>query len=275
MNKRLTKVSDEERVVELYEKEGLGCEKIAEILHVSKNPVLRILRSKGKLRSSSERNQRYQRNSTYFREIDHERKAYWLGFLAADGNVHGNKLSFTLKANDREILETFLSDLKSNAPIRLVTQKNSGNSKLTTSARIKIGDKALTSDLKKWGVVERKTFVLKFPKIKEQFLRHFIRGYFDGDGCISKNTMQVSFSIVSANFDFITEVQKNLIQNCKLNKIKIGKYGSIYDLRYVGNLQGLRIYNYLYKDATRYLLRKKDKFEKILKINPNQLCLRF
>ena len=45
----------------------------------------------------------------------------------------------------------------------------------------------LYEDLRKFGLKRRKSLTLKFSThIKDQHLSHFIRGYFDGDGCISR-----------------------------------------------------------------------------------------
>jgi hypothetical protein len=61
----------------------------------------------------------------------------------------------------------------------------------------------IVSDLYKHGCVNNKTFKIKLPKLREDLIRHFIRGYFDGDGCISLPNIKIL-----GNEDFISSLQK-------------------------------------------------------------------
>ena len=102
--------------------------------------------------------------------------------------------------------------------------------------------------------------------LKHEYLHHFMRGYFDGDGCISKcslvnkrKVVQKSFNILGT-FNFINAYKIILEKNCNINCNKICKKGNIYSISYSGNVIINNIYNFLYKDATIYLERKKYKF---------------
>ena len=70
---------------------------------------------------------KYSYDSNFFEKIDSEAKAYWLGFLYADGYIHRNykngkiksmSLELSLKSEDRAHLENFLRDIRSNVPIK-------------------------------------------------------------------------------------------------------------------------------------------------------------
>src|ERR1051326_62658 len=57
-----------------------------------------FLRRRGiKLRDT---NRHYAVNDRYFETIDHQDKAYWLGFLAADGTIGGNNAWRPLAAKE-------------------------------------------------------------------------------------------------------------------------------------------------------------------------------
>lgn len=93
-----------------------------------------------------------------------------------------------------------------------------------------------------------------------------MRGYFDGDGSISNCGLGINRKIIQKSFKilgtelFISQYKELLKSNCNLNDNKILKIKNIYSLSYSGNNAVKRIYDFLYKDATIYLDRKRDKF---------------
>lgn len=131
-----------------------------------------------------------------------------------------------------------------------------------------ITNKHLSNTLNKWGVVNNKEFKIKFPNwLDPQLQSHFIRGYFDGDGSIFLNRKDYCFSLIGT-MEFLSRVQEILIDNCNLTKTKLDnrfpkRHTNIRNLRYSGNTQVQRIFNYLYKDATIYMTRKFEKFKNI------------
>lgn len=112
-----------------------------------------------------------------------------------------------------------------------------------------ISSKKLVCDLIALGCVQRKSLVLEFPVLHDDLLKHFIRGYFDGDGCICLSKK------------FLRAVQLTLIAQCDLNPTKIGKRNKIHQLTYGGRLNVLKISTFLYEGATAWLDRKRTKME--------------
>jgi len=106
--------------------------------------------------------------------------AYWLGFLMADGSLRkvGNtwSLNFSLQHSDAAHLYEYAKT------IGLSHQAVHNYSRLTsvTFCHPKLGQW-----LKQWGIVPRKTYVFIPPKAPFELLPHYLRGWFDGDGCIS------------------------------------------------------------------------------------------
>ncbi len=213
---------------------------------------------------------KYKLNENFFEKIDSEEKAYFLGLLYADGYIN-EKLNFvelTLHQRDSEILNILVNFLyPEGRPLKIINEKY---------LRLIINSKKIVNDLKKYGCFQKKTFKLKFPTIIENHLfRHFIRGYFDGDGSVYENNGTLNISIVGT-VDFLNETKKILINNCNVNETKFDirhpeRNNNICALRYGGNIIINRIYHYLYDNSTIYLKRKYNKFLVILK-NKDYFC---
>ena len=124
----------------------------------------------------------YNVNHQYFKEINSKDKAYWLGWLAADGCVYCRKsttymIKLCLGIKDKEILKLFNQSLNYNKPVAITPK----------TATVEIISKEMFNDLSKYNIIPRKSGVYRMPKIRQDLMHHFIRGYFDGDGSISKS----------------------------------------------------------------------------------------
>ena len=272
MNISLIKTFEEQKqICNLYDI-GISTENLALQFNCSSHHIVKILRAYKINIKSQGRPKIYQCNENYFHTIDNEQKAYWLGFIAADGSINENRLHLNLSAIDKNHLEKFIIHIQSTHPIRNYKIKN------YDCIAFSIRSYQIISDLKNFGIIPNKTFTIKFPKINKKFISHFIRGYMDGDGgfyVYDKYPNQPVFSITS-NRIILEKIQTHLINNCNLNKTKLSKKPNhqIARLQYSGR-QVLKIFNYLYKDATIYLERKKEKIEKYqfdLIPNPSAPC---
>lgn len=135
-------------------------------------------------------NQIYYCNEKYFNKIDTEEKAYWLGFIAADGNLyrrdgHKGLISISVNKKDIEILNSFQKQLNTTKPISFVKDKRRENTEMAT---IQINSDLLFNQLINIGIGIKKTFDLSINSIinsiPNKFINSFILGYFDGDGSI-------------------------------------------------------------------------------------------
>jgi len=117
----------------------------------------------------------------------------------------------------------------------------------------------LVQDLFKHGCTNKKTFIINFPELEKKLIRHFMRGYFDGDGSAQK--IKNRFNIVCANYDFLNEYnnQLNISLNLNLN-IKKSKNGNIYILEFNNKNKKEKIAKFFYDDATIFLNRKQKNF---------------
>ena len=119
-------------------------------------------------------------------------------------------------------------------------------------------------DLKALGCVPAKTFKLKFPNLPKQYISHFVRGYFDGDGCITTNGHNRPSVEFIGTKDMLKNIQSIFNRHDKLTSVS--KNGKVVCF-WIGSKNGVKnVYDYLYKKATVYLLRKKKRFEELLLI---------
>lgn len=221
---------------------------------------------------------KYNINQDYFSIINNEWKAYWLGFLYADGtnrikwNEKKHKMEHTLKLSlcvkDKIHLEKFRNSLQSDSPIkeRIIKLKE----KEFKDCEINICNQKICNDLSSLGCIPNKSLVLKFPTEKivpKYLLRHFIRGYFDGDGCVHVNLGNKSTVI---NFvgtkEFLSSLQNIFNHELNINYTKITQQqgNKAFQITYGGIEEFEKIFIYLYKDSNICLNRKLDKFKIIL-----------
>lgn len=208
-------------------------------------------------------------NENVFDFIDTEEKAYWLGFIYADGYISDNDFEdYDKKPRYGFELSLKLSDIdhinKFNTLLGFTSDKIIQDS---FRCRLCIVNKHLWHTLNNYGCTPRKSLTLKFPDIKifkdESLIKHFIRGYFDGDGCLSYNNVEHTGIYVSVlgTESFLTELQKFLPVG---NNFKLGynnkKQSLITRTLSFSGKTGHTLSTFLYKDATIYLDRKYNKY---------------
>lgn len=215
-------------------------------------------------------------NHDYFENIDSEHKAYWLGFIYADGSItkkayekgsYTYRLRMELMFEDKYILEQMALDLKSDLKPKEYyndTSSFEGYNKPKHTAYIMFSSKKMGEDLVKLGVVPNKTLILKsLPSIPDNLMKHFIRGYFDGDGSVyltKDNTIKTAFY---GTHDFINSIQDFLIKELDLTKKKITDQKEA-NVSFVGmaKQESEKLYHYMYDEATIFLNRKYEKYNK-------------
>jgi ribosomal protein L20A (L18A) len=227
----------------------------------------------------------YNCNENFFKEETPE-SFYVAGFLAADGSLQQRKYSkivkICLSKKDKQHLEKIKSILKSNHPIKEYQVKPTKKSKISGyCVEIQIVSNTLFDDLARFNIIPKKTFVYCIPEwiINHQLVNHFMRGYFDGDGCVSwcglgdgRTIRQLYFNILGTKL-FLEAYQNILEHNCQLNHNNLCQKDNVFSLSYSGNNIIQRIGNFLYKDATIYLERKYDQINLLLKHHNYQKAL--
>jgi hypothetical protein len=200
---------------------------------------------------------KYKLNEYFFHEIN-EKSAYWLGFLYADGYVRmkngkSGELKLKLKDTDKSHIELFLKHISCQKPIKCGIDKKSKFCSITVYSNV------LVNKLFELGCVNNKTQKIRLPNLSDVMMPHFIRGYFDGDGSISKVKNRPNSFVVSicSNKEFNNDIlnffgygKKFEFENYSV--IKINKFVEITNFK-----------NYIYSNAQTLLERKLKKFKQM------------
>lgn len=226
-------------------------------------------------------------NENYFDVVDSENKAYWLGYLAADGtirvreqvdkngnrNTKGNSIHLKLSTMDEEHLKKFRDEVCPNSVLKYATsvvKTKIGNISTSYSVILNLYSNHIVSQIIDKGVGPRKTFTIGKPNIEEKYIRHYIRGLFDGDGCVTiQDGKRLDYRITTASENMVTFLTE-LFESLGINMIRRGINCII------GRKEDtMKFYNYIYDDATIWLERKKDKtikvFEEVKRIEEWEL----
>jgi hypothetical protein len=251
------RILPETEIISLYNK-GLSLRDLAKKYHVDKGVIKkRLLKHNVKLRTLSEANRIYSFNENVFNKIDSHEKAYWLGFIAADGNVCNNALKIGLSSKDAEHLEKFKVFLKSDHPIHIYYPKVNG--KIYESCEISVHSDRVTADLLKLNITPNKSKTLLPATLKSKYISSYILGIIDGDGCFYLDKKgQMHFSIVGS-LSIIQFIMDTLVRECDITATKITEHKNntgIYLSYFGGNNKIKSIIDFLYKDAYVCLERK-------------------
>lgn len=216
------------------------------------------------IRSNSHSHQKIPINESYFQNIDSEKKAYFLGLLYADGNnlEKSGRVRIGLLATDQQILKDFSRE------IYLGQERIQRFPKSQHLAYVVICNKKISQDLAKHGCVNRKTFILKYPQIDQKLIKHFIRGYFDGDGCLScsvqKNHYNKFYFDLLSTYELLNGIQSYIKENLDINSTLKKRWpkrnNNNWTLRVSGNNQILKLCNWMYNDSSTHLDRKYNKY---------------
>lgn len=201
-----------------------------------------------------------------------EEMAYILGLICADGNICSDevkRLTITLHNNDLYMLEKISNIMKNKRPI--FKRKTGCNDLVITCGEI-------YDDLISLGVVPKKSLTLKWiENIPKDYLKHFVRGYFDGDGCVSVYTRTRKTYIedvlevaMLGTPEFLNGMSTEVHNSIGIHKVKaincstVNFKSNAYRIRWTYS-NAEKFLKWIYKDANIYLIRKREKFENYLK----------
>lgn len=231
---------------------------------------------------------KYLINEDFFENIDSEEKAYWLGFITADGYVNfrerGRSLEYLvaidLHIQDKDHLEK-LQKLITTKVLKIY--KNGAykkDSDFAERVRLSVYSSKMFHDLAKYNIIPRKTFFIQeLPNIPDNLKHHFIRGYFDGDGSVyigrtkyySEKIKDYSFCEqlkvdICGTYNFLNSISKFLKigdEHCITKEHRTKK--DTWYLSFYSNKRAKEFFDIMYNDATVFLERKYNKFkEKII-----------
>ena len=224
---------------------------------ISLTAINGLLRRNGyKAKSQSELQRKYNIDETFFDVIDTEEKAYFLGFLYADGcnATNRNAVILSLKEDDKEILEKLNSLLQHKKPL---WHTKSGQTTLL------ISNKHISQRLIELGCHRAKTYTLVFPSEKQvpkHLVRHFVRGYFDGDGWVGEKAI-----CIVSTLNFCNSLAEILNQELNVNSYIRARHperkNNIRMLE-LSNKAARKFLNWIYKGSNIHLQRKYKRYLK-------------
>jgi hypothetical protein len=203
-------------------------------------------------------------DETFFEKLDTLEKQYFLGWIYSDGCVFAYEdkqyygLAIKLQERDKYILEYFKEILGSDSNIRLDCT-NGGR-----YSQFKVGSKKMYDDLLQYGLMPRKTHLLKYPRDIITDHRPFILGMFEGDGSIYINKHKMPSFHICGTKDMVTEIRDILASELNLYPVPVRKHKNSYRFMYEGTNPVQKIGKWLYSwDPPVFLKRKKDLFDQL------------
>jgi hypothetical protein len=231
----------------------------------SRSTCLNVLRRNGTLvRTRSEVARIHSLDESFFDSIDNEIKAYWLGFLSADGAVTLRELRIHLQVGDVEHLHKFRNALRAEHTVTL--RQNERQGKKYTYARLSITSRHLVEALECLGVTERKSFTIQpCQYVPENLLPAYWRGVFDGDGSIGiyGKLRPTWTTFLCGNYAMVSGF-RNFVSQFVTSEATVRPNGKIFVVTYRGRELPRNIAHLLYDNATIYLDRKYALAQKLL-----------
>ena len=210
----------------------------------------------------------------YFDNIDTEEKAYWLGFISADGWISKSKdsnagvVGIELQYSDINHLRKFNKSINGNYQITdrwRTCSLSKDKEKKNHMCVIRIFSLTMYNSLFNLGISNNKSYDVRIPNLREDLIRHYIRGYFDGDGCftLTNKTFNISFITASEKFNnSIIEILSS--QNMHISESSyVTDFGTKMYRPSINRIKDkIKFLDYIYKDSSIYLDRKYKKYLK-------------
>ena len=248
-------------------KNGIFIKDIAKDFNVGERRVSDILKKHNiEVVFSYEMLRKYSLNENYFDCIDTQDKAYLLGLLYADGCNSNGSIFIRLQERDKDILEKMNAALDSDRPLRFIDYSLRDGC-CQNQYSLSITNQHMSDQLSSLGMIPNKSLTLEFPQwINTDLYPHFIRGYFDGDGYVSKNLNNAKLSIVGTK-SFCEKVKEIVgefvginayVYLCHKNELTTTR-----TLQISGRNQIKKFLDYIYNNANLYLDRKYNIYQSL------------
>jgi len=254
-----------EKIIKEYN-EGKSNKELSIKYNVHRCTIQRILKSKNiKLRTQNHTSRK--KNLLNFTNgITNSKDAYILGLIYADGNLFRNAIEISLQKKDKNLLLDISNYVYGKNTLkykkgRAWIAKNGKKYISKGQWRFTIISKKVSDILRKIGLCENKSLKIRFPKLDKKFISHFIRGYFDGDGCIfiSKKYKGTNGVTIVSNYLFCEDLKKQIKNFLDINVSIQNKTKNVGAVSITGNKQIVKFMDWIYKDSD---LKMKRKFEK-------------
>lgn len=257
-----TNISYREKLIELVN-QGKSGKQISKEMNIDYSNMHRWLRKLGINLPNYHNELKF--DNTVFDTIDTEEKAYWLGFLYADGYIqpNGNIVELALKGEDRDHLEKFRQFLHNKNEVKMGKARCEG--KEFSRCRLSMCDKHFHDALISKGCIPNKSLILTFPNksifASEDLIVHFIRGYIDGDGTVTYGSTGYAIYEIIGTYEFLEGIKQQFPRMFTQTHYK-NKRRPNSNTYFIGLAakKSAKFGELLYSNATVYLQRKYNKF---------------
>lgn len=210
-------------ILDLYLNQNKSIDEIVKLLNLKyAQPIYNLLNKHSAFQKHKNCNvyRKYHINENYFDIIDDEYKAYILGFIVADGHVSDTSIKIALNIQDIDILYKIRDAMGSTHPIVEFIKDGKYN-----HCSINLNSMQLCRALRCVGVQSNKSLnmgnIIKY--VPDDLKYHFLRGYFDGDGCLTYGAKYSSgtkylVQIIGTKEFLETSFGAHFETNCKLYK---------------------------------------------------------
>jgi transposase len=247
------KIYDIDRIIDLNNK-GFSTRSIATKVGSNHTTIRQILQKAEQ--NTSDWTHKFNKN--FFKQIDHQNKAYCLGLMMSDGFVQHGRVG--LNMTDRDVIEKFKKILEYDGEIREIIPEDHTHQ---IKHEVNLYSVEMTNDLEKYNIDQNKSLVLKFPDlslIPEDLISHLIRGIYDGDGGIGYDSDRKQYYVgitgtkeVLTTIKYLAPVRANVIYHG-------GDSGSnTWHWRVTKQEDMLILLDWLYKGSEYYMERKYEK----------------
>lgn len=211
-------------------------------------------------------------NKDYFKHIDEPNKAYWLGFIQADGCIYKQdstlRFQMNLSSKDAGHLEKLREAIEATYPVKEKIVRLKG--KEYSSSQIRIDSKEFCINLMENGIDIKKSLNSNFPDLPSELMPHYIRGFFDGDGGMkfdkrgSNTRTRINFTGGKDFLEKLKDYFDSIGVIASKKAIEKNSRSEAHMLSYSSKDNNIKIYQHLYNSAEIYLDRKFEKINEML-----------
>lgn len=225
---------------------------------------------------------KYSVNEDFFKEWT-PKMAYVLGYLYADGSLEDASYLrgkyVRVSSIERENIAEIKKLLKSEHTI-VEIKPTTKNRKIRYLLRI--GSHTLYNDLTNIGLYPNKSLTVKFPYVPQKFLSHYVRGYFDGDGCVMiqkakgkrKKIIIKKLNVVftCGSKIFLEKLAKKLHDILNIHQLNVYNGHKSFMLSY-STKDSVKFFKFIYNDVGEdfFIKRKFKVFYKYFKLRPQRI----
>lgn len=225
---------------------------------------------------------KYKVNENFFKKWTQE-MAYTLGYMYADGSledaayIRGKYIRVSsVEKNNIEKIKKWLDS----EHVIAIKKPSTANAK--KGYLLRIGSHKLYDDLTALGLYPNKSLTIQFPQVPKKYLNHFVRGYFDGDGCVRIATRKgigqplilskLSSVFTSGSKDFLQELANKLHNSIGTKQLSVYDSRRSHVLSY-STTDSVKLFCFMYEKLNRnvYLERKAAVYKEYFRLRPQRL----